>query len=222
MTRVLNAVVRSGALLLALGVTYGGLPACASPVVYDFTGTATNDSGWGPVDVGAVHVGDPITGSFHYDSGMSGTASPGGGGTSYLGDVGLTVTMGPVTFDFGSPQAGGVGVSHSALGAGDSFTVSVEKNINPVTGTADFAEIVLHDPTATAFADESLPPSLDLTKFADAAIEVIAADGSFYSGPITLTPPPQAVPEPATVAVFLLGVGAFAARRKGVRPGSDR
>ena len=198
----------------------------ASPISYEFSGTLAQPLNGSTAFSGTVSY-DPTTsglsaGSF-FSSSVGAHATLIVGGQSYeFVDHSFSAQGSPSTYQFDA----------NSKGQGDNFTFNgpisasvVPNTANPTSSDANAqgAAMTLHlgDPSGTAFPSSSpnLPP-LDLARFSvrDLSVTIIPpspggmnaiADPIFVTGTInSLSPEPQAAPEPTTLALFaMIGLG---------------
>jgi len=202
-------------LFVGISIVTSSLAATASPITFAFTGTVTQVSLDDPdVFAGAVDVGTRFDGTYTFES----TATDAiGGGTdgSYFSPFALSV-------DFAGDSLGAFAVTgfvvNTRNGSPDQYgvfgsdaTVEIqfllESNSNPLTSDA----LLLAPPVLSAF-----PQRLFTFRFASGLPEVL---GDLTS--LTCVEGCTAVPEPGTLSLVLLGLGAFRAHR-GVMAGSVR
>ena len=200
--------------LLALALVAAGRPeAEAAPVAYEFTGVVdTADR------LDGVAVGDPISGSFRYESDAEGLVIM-DQGTLYDRGVGLQFTVGSRFFAERPTATTALAVQdvpEASAGASDlGDAIIIGQNAND-PANLDALGLGFFDSTGRALRNQLPPVELDLEDFDLTTLVALSGVGSF-SGTITSLRP-QVVPEPTVVATLGLGlIGWLAARRRSRR-----
>jgi hypothetical protein len=192
-------------------------PASAATITVSFTGTV--NFVFDQLD-SAFTLGDPVSGTFQYDSDTADTVPA---------DPVLGIYPGATNFEFdfggyvatGNAPGSGVQVDNDRMATGlfDRFIGS--KTCNGTCTGADVGAFTLQNLTfllsgpATIFSSDALPTSLDLTDFSQRSASLEFSDGA--TGPqvtaliesLTVT-----VPEPGALALLVLGAGLVAVRRR--------
>lgn len=202
---------RKWAGLLVLALVAAGRPAAeAAPVAYEFTGVVDTAD-----QLDGVAVGDPISGSFRYESDAEGLAIM-DQGTLYDRGVGLQFTAGSRFFaerPVATTALAVQDVPEASAGAselGDAFIIGQNAN-DPEN--LDALGLGFFDSTGRALRNQLPPVELDLEDFDLTTLVALSGVGSF-SGTITSLRP-QVVPEPVAAAILGLGlVGLWAARKR--------
>lgn len=201
--------------LLAVGTLlafFGSSPAQAALVSYNFAGAITTASD--PLVNFGIVVGNPLAGSFTYDTSL-GVVSSGPGNVVYEQSAPLTfsVTVNGVQYSAANSSAPlRVQVTDNSGGLNDQFvfhTVFAGSLVHPLSGSYPFSNMALslHDSSATVFSSTAIPSSLDLNDFdiAGFSLNLSQALGepeseTLFLGSITsLTP----VPEPGSLVLLL-------------------
>lgn len=187
-------------------------PARADPVTFAFTATLTDDP------YGSSRFGAPIAGSFTFDAtAVDGIADPATGAFASLGAVyGFTVDVDGMTY--------AVAGNATVVTAND---IGVDQYGVVATDGALTLELLLQDFTETALSSDGLPVTApSLSAFGSRRFSLLADDAEFEGDVTSLVctagcAAPAAVPEPGSLLLVGIGVGAFAIRRR-IRPAARR
>jgi hypothetical protein len=215
--------------LLVFFIVTGGQEAQAVSVSYDFTGTGDFFIGTTIVGPGGLSLGDPITGSFTYESATLPDPGSNSSFATYNALTAFSITIGAYSAAFtGVPlsplvemrnDSFGVDVLAIASFAGFGLTGPVVNGL-PLS----LAAIALIDSSQTAFATAlTLPTSLSLGSFDGGIIQVDFGPEEFHAilTSLTASPPagpgPAPVPEPGTVVLLASGLAGLCARRRAAR-----
>ncbi len=194
----------------------------AVPITYNFGGTVT--SSFLPAQFA---VGSSFNGSFTFDSAAV-DADPNATVGDYATGFGITATVGGITYS--NVAGSGSAIVWNNNGGLDRFDAQVQGVlagpvlVNASTNLAGFSPFILRavfdDSSQTAFSSDSLPALLNPGAFGSDVFQL-----SFYQGvtqvnvlgtidSLRLAGNGTGVPEPATYALMLFGLGAFAMQRR--------
>lgn len=178
----------------------------ASPLSLQFSGNVTQI----PVDdiFGDITVGESIGGSFSFDSAAVDLipADPATGVYASSSPFGMTVTIG--SHEFTTSGSITIGILNSFV---DQYTIFASSPSNDLT-----LELFFQDNTATAFSDDHLPltlPALSGFQQKDFHLDAIFDRGEVQVDGQVVGSDVQAVPEPASAALYACSFGLFALLR---------
>jgi PEP-CTERM motif len=189
----------------------------SAAVSYNFSGSTSRA-------MGGVAAGTPFTGTFSYNSSVSGVTTPYFGGTETLfanAYSALTLTIGGQTVTEGAPGTLALYDSVSppnSIPVGDSlYTFDPLNGQGPLPSSGSFTGLTPNfiylgfvDSSGTVFTGTSLPAGLSLSSFNSNGVFIGINYGQFGAGNTTtisflntLSP----VPEPAVAALLMAGLG---------------
>ena len=211
---VRTTLCTTGCVMLGLAAAIGG--AHASPVTVNWTGTITKNNG-----ITGIELGDPITGSFTYDSSTPASL------TSFFfsrydTNHSISFTLGSLSGTFSGQDiavqdnVGGVDrLSSQNRFSGFSYSGDLFDGIAP-----NQLFLTFFDSDASAFSSSALPTSLNPLDF-DFANPTpsrfdVKSNGASEIEFITtgFTASPTIVPVPAALPLLLTGIGAVAWLRR--------
>lgn len=170
----------------------------ASTINISFSGNVTQV----PLDeaFGDIAFGDPIQGTFSFDSSAADLipADPAVGSYTFTAPFGMTVTIG--AHNFVTTGLLNIGILNSFV---DQFTVLAMSASGDLT-----LELFLQDNTGTAFANDHLPSALPpLSDFAqkDFHLDALTPGGEVQVDGQVGTSAAQGIPEPSSTASVLTG-----------------
>lgn len=206
----------------ALAVLFGsGAPAVAAPITFTVSGVVDASD---PAFAGIIDIGDALSVTYTFES--STAARAGSDSTFAVFDAltSLTLTIGSYTASsIAGPE---IQVDNDPPPPFSDRYGVVSRASEGLTGPAigsfalDAFLFRLDDASNGVFADALvLPTAIDLSDFTSTAFFIFFVDNSDPNGPVLASASGQlrqlqAVPEPAAIAVFGLGLAARAAWRR--------
>jgi len=161
---------------------------------------------------GQITVGNPITGTYTYDTAiLDSNPDPMAGYYSYsTAPAGIHLAIGNFEFKTDSTHvAFTIGVTNNNLLGGDVYWLDSSHNLPLPNGTlVQYISWQLNDPAGTALSNDALPLTApDLSKWSSNTLNIFRDRDYGITATIT-----SATPEPATV--FLLSLGAMLIRKR--------
>ncbi len=210
--RLLNLAVTAG-----LCFCIASVEVIANPITFMFTGTITQVAALDPSSPfpDPVDFGTPFSGTYTFDStatnGISGDPSSG----AYDSPAGtITLNLGGLTFSFT-----GLSIVTFDTSSFDFYGALHSENPTPDNPTGILLSISLQDPTGAALASNALPlvpPSLAAFDVTNSFFFTDTIDGNQVEvgGALDSLTAVTTVPEPAPLALVLLGAAMFALQRR--------
>lgn len=197
----------------ALVACFSSAPVRADLITIKISGYVTSVSDQynhfgGQITAGTQITGTPITGTYTYDSAISGlgsyqySASP----------AGISVTVGDFNFQTNPANVDfSLGVENGYLALPDYYGLISRRNLPLSNGTSvQFISWQLYDPTGTALSSDAFPLTApDLNKWASNSLNITHDRDFGIQATITSA---VLVPEPATA--FLFGLGLMLIRKR--------
>jgi len=166
--------------------------------------------------------GDPITGTFTYDTNLFSQSISDGQNTATgtgLGALTATIAIGGFTYTFTDPTSSSVFLDDGSVSGQSELTLQSTKN--PNAGVNESFYLDISDPFTAFVASTDLTQSISATdpfsQIASFSIQDtgpgVAASGGFTVETLTTTTARSPIPEPASLLVLATALGVFAGAR---------